>query len=495
MNSRKKITAAIFSLSKEASLSTFQSIKDSDVIKDYIFVVDAYIPGIQSSKTIVTNFLFSGKTIKSISKKVSSEYLLLIISESFIDLNDSSLNRYLTVAEKSNAAWLYSDYFFKTEPKLSLHSQIDYQAGSIRDDFDFGPLVLISTKALKNFIKKSYSIENNHSHSALYDLRLNISRKYSVVRIPEPLYIVENKKESSSNNELFKYVDPKNRDIQLEMERVATHHLKQIGAFVKSKNKKAVTLKDKLDNEASVIIPVKNRAGTIEDAVNSALSQKTNFSFNLIVVDNYSTDGTNEKLKILSEKNKCVIHLIPQRKDLGIGGCWNEAIFHQSCGKFCVQLDSDDLYPDENTLQKIVDKFYEEKCAMVIGSYKLTDFHFKEIPPGTITHKEWTDENGHNNALRVNGLGAPRAYYTPVIREITFPNVIYGEDYAVGLEISRKYRIGRIFEPIYLCRRWKDNTDAILSLEQKNKNNFYKDFLRTQEIFARQRLNNSKLKS
>ncbi|MCZ7615506.1 MAG: glycosyltransferase family 2 protein [Ignavibacteriaceae bacterium] len=221
----------------------------------------------------------------------------------------------------------------------------------------------------------------------------------------------------------------------------------------------------------------------------SVLNQKANFNFNVIVVDNYSEDGTTEKIKSITVKDDRVIHIIPERTDLGIGGCWNEAIFHSECGKFAVQLDSDDLYSSENSLQKIVNKFYDENCAMVIGSYKLTDFKLNEIPPGLIDHREWTDENGHNNALRINGLGAPRAFYTPIIKEIKFPNVSYGEDYAVGLAVSRQYKIGRIYEPIYLCRRWEGNTDASLTIEKMNANNFYKDSLRTKEIQLRQAIN------
>ncbi len=276
------------------------------------------------------------------------------------------------------------------------------------------------------------------------------------------------------------------------MERIATQHLKKVKALLKPEFKKVNFEKTNYEIEASVIIPVKNREKTITNAVNSVLSQKTNFSFNLIVVDNHSSDKTTNILKHFSENDKRIIHLIPERKDLQIGGCWNEGIFHKSCGRFAVQLDSDDLYKDENTLQTIINKFYEEKCGMVIGSYQLTDFDLNEIPPGIIDHKEWTSENGMNNALRINGLGAPRAFYTPIIREIKFPNVSYGEDYAVALEISRNYKIGRIYEPIYICRRWEGNTDTSLTIGQSNRNNFYKDKIRTLEILARQKFNSKK---
>jgi glycosyltransferase involved in cell wall biosynthesis len=320
----------------------------------------------------------------------------------------------------------------------------------------------------------------------LYNLRLLVSHQSKITRVAKPLYSVNMVNDEKSVNNLFAYVDPRNREVQMEMEKVFTNHLKEIGAYVDPRIKKSVSFEDEFNYEASVIIPVKNRVNTIGDAIHSALNQTTKFHFNVIVVDNFSSDGTTEKIKNIAIGDDRVIHVIPGKTNLGIGGCWNEAIFHPDCGKFAVQLDSDDLYSDENTLQKIVDKFYQENCAMVIGSYKLTDFNLKEIPPGLIDHREWTDENGHNNALRINGLGAPRAFYTPVIREIKFPNVSYGEDYAVGLAISRQYKVGRIYEPIYLCRRWEGNTDASLSVEKQNANNFYKDSIRTKEIQLRQ---------
>ncbi|MCL4278537.1 MAG: glycosyltransferase family 2 protein, partial [Ignavibacteriaceae bacterium] len=308
-------------------------------------------------------------------------------------------------------------------------------------------------------------------------------------RIPEPLYSVILSSDEDEVNKLFDYVDPRNREVQIEMEKVFTHHLEEINSFIPFRNKKPVNFSSSFLYEASVVIPVRNRVNTISDAIKSVLNQKANFNFNVIVVDNYSEDGTTEKIKSITVKDDRVIHIIPERTDLGIGGCWNEAIFHSECGKFAVQLDSDDLYSSENSLQKIVNKFYDENCAMVIGSYKLTDFKLNEIPPGLIDHREWTDENGQNNALRINGLGAPRAFYTPIIKEIKFPNVSYGEDYAVGLAVSRQYKIGRIYEPIYLCRRWEGNTDASLTIEKMNANNFYKDSLRTKEIQLRQAIN------
>lgn len=288
---------------------------------------------------------------------------------------------------------------------------------------------------------------------------------------------------------MFDYVDPKNRQVQIEMENVVTEHLKNAGAFLPPKFKQISFNEHSFKYKATVIIPVKNRIKTIEDAVNSVLEQKSNFAFNVIVIDNHSDDGTSGVLEFIAGIDSRLIHLIPERTDLGIGGCWNEGVHHAECGMFAVQLDSDDIYKDENTLQKIIDTFYSEKCAMVVGSYQLVNFKLEEIPPGIIDHKEWTPENGRNNALRINGFGAPRAFYTPLLREIKIPNVSYGEDYAVGLAISRNYRIGRIYENIYLCRRWEDNTDAALNIEKLNRYNFYKDKIRTFELKARQRMN------
>ena len=242
------------------------------------------------------------------------------------------------------------------------------------------------------------------------------------------------------------------------------------------------------DVEASVVIPVFNRAKTIKDAVESALSQKASFPYNVIVVDNHSTDGTGDILAHLSKSHKDKLRVIvPNRRDLGIGGCWNEAINSEYCGRFAVQLDSDDLYSSPKTLQTVVDAFHEQKAAMVIGSYRMCDFELNTLPPGLIDHKEWTDDNGPNNALRINGLGAPRAFFTPLLRQVQFPNTSYGEDYALGLLFSRHYRIGRIFSELYLCRRWGGNSDAALSVEKINANNLYKDRLRTMELYARQR--------
>jgi glycosyltransferase involved in cell wall biosynthesis len=331
-------------------------------------------------------------------------------------------------------------------------------------------------------------MRTEYRYAGLYDLRLKISQKYNIVHIPELLYTEIETDIRKSGEKQFDYVDPRNREVQKEMEHACTEHLKKIHGWLKPEFREVNFGSQKFEYEASVIIPVRNRVKTINDAIQSVLSQKTNFPFNLIVIDNYSNDGTTETLKSVAEKDKRIIHLIPERKDLGIGGCWNVGIFHEKCGKFAIQLDSDDIYIDDTVISRIVSAFHDQKCAMVIGSYRMVNFRLEEIPPGLIDHSEWTPENGRNNALRINGLGAPRAFYTPVLRSIIVPNVSYGEDYAVGLAISRHYQIGRIYEPLYLCRRWEDNSDAALDIGRINSHNHYKDRIRTFELIARQRL-------
>jgi hypothetical protein len=329
--------------------------------------------------------------------------------------------------------------------------------------------------------------DESFSFAGIYSLRLEISRYGDLVRIGEYLYSSIEQDTRKSGEKLFDYVDPRNRAVQIEMEKACTNYLKKIGAFLTTDKFKSIEFaENQFEFTASVIIPVRNRVTTVSDAIQSVLMQKTDFPFNLIIIDNHSTDGTSEKIKEFASDPR-LIHLIPERNDLGIGGCWNLGVHHDKCGLFAIQLDSDDLYNDENTVQTVVDTFRKEKCAMVIGTYQMTNFKLEEIPPGIIDHKEWTDDNGPNNALRINGLGAPRAFYTPVLREIKIPNVSYGEDYGVGLAISRQYRIGRIYHPVYLCRRWEGNSDSSLSIPQVNAHNYYKDKLRTFELKARMR--------
>ncbi|HVO74159.1 MAG TPA: glycosyltransferase family 2 protein [Ignavibacteriaceae bacterium] len=429
---------------------------------------------------------FGSNSVREINEKAETPYILFILKQSGSELGSFSLDRMFGIAESSGTGLIYSDYYDLKNGNRSPHPLIDYQPGSIRDDFDFGPLFIISKEALNHFLTED---KTDYKFAGMYNLRLNLSRKYPVMRIPEYLYSINQTDSKKSGEKIFDYVDPKNIEVQQEMEKAATEHLKKINAYLLPKFEEVKTFDQEFPFKASVIIPVKNRVKTIADAVNSALTQKTDFRFNIIAVDNHSNDGTTEVLKSISISNKRLIHLMPERRDLGIGGCWNEAVNIANCGKFSVQLDSDDLYPDENTLQKIINLFDAEKCAMVIGSYKLTDFNLNEIPPGVIDHREWTDENGRNNALRINGLGAPRAFFTPVLWDLKIPNVSYGEDYAIGLAISRRYKIARIYEPIYLCRRWEGNSDAALSIEKQNSNNFYKDRIRTFEIIARKRMN------
>ncbi|MCH6575996.1 MAG: glycosyltransferase family 2 protein [Bacteroidetes bacterium] len=437
------------------------------------------------SDIIKTKSAASSKLFKEIYEKCKSNYILLLIGNTRINVSVKSLIKYLNVAEEQNAGIVYSDFYEKSGNEIIPHPLIDYQYGSIRDNFEFGPLMLIRKESLDNF----YRQDDDYCFAGLYSLRLAVSRNYALIRIPEPLYTTNKPDNRMTGERQFDYVDPQNREVQMEMENAATLHLKNVGAYIYPVTKKVDFNSEGFEYEASIIIPVKNRVNTIEYALHTALNQKTGFKFNVIVIDNHSTDGTTETLQTIAGKDKRIIHIIPERKDLGIGGCWNVGIAHPLCGKFAVQLDSDDLYLNDETLNKIINKFNEEKCAMVIGSYKLTDFNMNEIPPGIIDHKEWTNNNGHNNALRINGLGAPRAFYVPIIRKIKFPNVSYGEDYAVALAISREYKIGRIYEPLYLCRRWEGNTDADLSIEKHNEHNYYKDSIRTKEIFARQKLN------
>lgn len=429
---------------------------------------------------IVSGSYLSSNTINRIIERSTTEYILFILTQELIELEEQALERFIQICDMTSAGIVYSDFNMISENKSENISLINYQEGSLRDDFDFGKLVLINKKAAV----KNIALKGNYKFAGFYDLRLQISKCYSIVRIPEILYSVRENSFFINNSSQFDYVNPKNFTAQQEFEKCVTEYLSDTGALIRNVFDNVDLTNEHFKFEASVIIPVKNRVNTIGQAIQSVLAQKTSFNFNLIIVDNHSTDGTTDLIRNF-DSNPGVFHIIPEEINLQIGGCWNKAIYNENCGRFAVQLDSDDLYSDEFTLQKIVDKFYEENCAMVIGAYILTDINLNEIPPGIIDHKEWTDENGRNNALRVNGLGAPRAFFTPVIRKTGFPNVSYGEDYAVGLAISRNFRIGRIYEPLYLCRRWEGNSDSEISQEKQNQNNIYKDWLRTMELYAR----------
>ncbi|MBI1937974.1 MAG: glycosyltransferase family 2 protein [Ignavibacteriales bacterium] len=480
----KKITAFIPFTDEEAASALVEQLIQNELIGKIFILAPYKTKRINKTEQIVTDNFQSSSTIKKIVECSGSHYTLLISKPVKINFGQFAVERFIQTAENTNAGIIFSDYLEIKDGVFQPHPLIDYQYGSIRDDFDFGPVLLLNTSALK---KSAAHSKKNYTFAGLYNMRLKLSMNNSIQRIPEFLYTAEETDLRNSGEKQFDYVDPKNREVQIEMENAAAEHLKRIGAFVKPPFQEINFTGVKFEYEASIIIPVRNRETTIKDAVNSALSQKTNFNYNVIVVDNHSTDSTTEILLSLLEENKNLIHIIPQRKDLFIGGCWNEAAHNSNCGRFAVQLDSDDLYKDENTLQKIVDKFYSAKCAMVIGSYNLTDFELNEIPPGLIDHKEWTDKNGPNNALRINGLGAPRAFYTPILRKIKIPNVSYGEDYFLGITISGEYKIGRIYEPVYNCRRWEGNTDAALDIQKVNANNSYKDRLRTFEILRRQK--------
>jgi len=436
---------------------------------------------------IKTEGSFSTNAIRKIADHSSgAAYALVIICESKIGFGMLALERFVQVASGTGAGLVYSDYFDLVDGKLSGHPVIDYQQGSLRDDFEFGPVLFFNSQVLMTAVG---GIGESLEYAGLYQLRLKISLEALPVRIPEYLYTVEPVDTRDSGKKMFDYVDPKNREVQVEMEEAATVHLKEIGGYLEPEFESISFDEADFNVEASVIIPVLNRERTISDAIQSVLQQETGFDFNLIVVDNHSTDGTTNIIRELAGKHGNLIHVIPDRQDLGIGGCWNVAIHHPQCGKFAVQLDSDDLFKDRDTLKQVVKAFYEQQCAMVVGAYRMINFKLEEIPPGVVDHKEWTPENGRNNALRINGLGAPRAFYTPVLRRINVPNVSYGEDYGVGLAISRHYQIGRIYSPVYLCRRWEDNSDAALSVEAQNRHDLYKDRLRSFELSARIKLN------
>ena len=418
-----------------------------------------------------------------------AEYLLFCTRPVTVQLGFHALERLLQVARQTGAGLVYTDrYEVKADGTRTPHPTIDYQRGSLRDDFDFGALWLVDGNDFRRCFEGEVP---DCTYAGLYHFRLWLAAQGTerIVHLNEFLYAEVETDNRRSGEKQFDYVDPRNRAVQLEMERICTEHLKQLGAWLEPDDWEEIDLQAaSFPVEASVIIPVRNRVRTIEDAIRSVLRQQTSFAFNLIIIDNHSTDGTTEVIRRYADDPR-VVHLIPQRDDLGIGGCWNAGILHPACGKFAVQLDSDDLYSDEHTLQTLVDAFYAQRCGMVIGTYRMTDFALNTLPPGIIDHREWTPDNGRNNALRINGLGAPRAFYTPLLRQHLLPNTSYGEDYAAGLTLSRRYRIGRVYDVVYLCRRWEGNSDAALSIERINANNLYKDRLRTLEVEARIRHN------
>ena len=436
---------------------------------------------ISGCETLKIEGLTSTATMKAIAEAATADYVLLYTKYNTLKMGMFAQERMVKLAEDSQADMLYADHYQVVGNVKTNAPVIDYQFGSLRDDFDFGSVILFRTSALKAAASK---MTKNYKFAGLYDLRLRLSQAGDIMHINEYLYSDVELDTRKSGEKIFDYVDPRNRDRQIEMEDACTEQLKAIGGYLEPKFDKIEFDKGDFEYEASVIIPVRNRIRTIRDAIKSVLSQKTDFKFNLIVIDNGSTDGTTEAIDEFAADER-VIHIVPTRDDLGIGGCWNLGVHHPKCGKFAVQLDSDDVYSDENTLTTMVNAFYEQNCGMVVGTYMMTDFNMNMIAPGIIDHKEWTPENGRNNALRINGLGAPRAFYTPLLREVKVPNTSYGEDYALGLNISRNYQIGRVYSVVYNCRRWDDNSDASLDIVKMNAHNLYKDRIRTWELQAR----------
>lgn len=469
----------------------FTSVACSDLVENILVVGRGKVPKkIPGCRVLRVGALASGETLSRILNEVKTKHILLIHSTaSRIFVQQNAIERFLQTAEFTGAGIVYSDFREEKNGGDSVvHPLNDYQRGSVRDNFDFGHMMLFSYAELLNALKR-YGEIPNVQYAGLYDLRLKLSIDTRIYHIDDPLYSVTITPEPPRGEDLFSYVDPRNQAVQKEMEAVFTSYLKKIGAYLPARRLKQVkSISKKPSLTASVIIPVKNRKSTISDALESALSQETDFPFNVIVVDNHSSDGTTGILNKFTLKYPQLKHIVPSRTDLGIGGCWNEAVQSEACGQFTVQLDSDDLYQDSFTLQRIIHTINEGRYAMVVGSYTLVNERMEEVPPGVVDHREWTAENGHNNALRINGLGAPRAFNTSVIRSIGFPDVSYGEDYAVALRISREFRIGRIYKSLYLCRRWPGNTDAALSIEAINRNDAYKDMLRTDEIEKRKML-------
>ena len=438
---------------------------------------------------VVEDNIKASATLKDIANKATAPYTLLYLKSQFIKLGYLALDRMITLGDITEAGMIYADHYnLAADGTRSDAPVIDYQMGSLRDDFNFGSVILFRTESLKaaaNMMKADYQA------AGFYDLRLKIAEKFRIEHINEYLYSEVELDTRKTGEKLFDYVDPKNRASQIEMEQAATEYLKEVGGYLKPGFKDIDINEGEFPVEMTVMIPVRNRIRTIRDAINSALEQKTTFKYNVFVVENgpecHSTDGTTEAVQEYDDPR--LVHIITERRDLGVGGSWNLAAHDPRCGRFIVQLDSDDVYLDENTLQKFYDAFQEQKVATIIGTYVLTDINKNVLPPGKIDHAEWTPDNGRNNALRINGLGAPRAFFTPVLRDIPMPNVNYGEDYALGLAISRHYLIGRIYDPLYCCRRWDDNSDGDLSIEKENKNNTYKDRIRTWELQARIAMN------
>ncbi len=469
---------------EEQVKETLKNLKECPMVKEvFLMTTDISLHPLEDTHLIYNEHPFCSEAMQQLALCSTGDYTLLYTKETTLELGMFALERMVRIAEDSGAGMVYADHYQVMEGKRTQAPVIDYQQGSLRDDFNFGSVLLFHTEKMK---EAAEGMTEKYDFAGLYDLRLKLSRQAALVHINEYLYSEVEEDTRQSGEKLFDYVDPRNRARQIEMERACTEHLKEIGGYLEPEFEEVDLSAGEFEYEASVIIPVKNRVLTVRDAIRSAFRQVTDFKFNVIVIDNHSTDGTTEAIDEFGVYPD-LVHIIPERTDLGIGGCWNMGIHHPKCGRFAVQLDSDDVYKDEFTLSTIVHAFHEQQCPMVIGTYMMTDFRLEPIEPGIIDHKEWTWDNGRNNALRINGLGAPRAFYTPLLREIKVPNTSYGEDYALGLAISRRYRIGRIYDVLYLCRRWNGNSDAALDVVKMNGHNLYKDRLRTWELQARQK--------
>ena len=482
----KNLNCFIPAVSAEQVTVTVQELKTSSCVHQiYLLVNEEGDCASLGCPLIKIDSLTSSRTIAQIAEHCDTEFALIYTKHTTLRLGYFALERMLGLAQDTQAGMVYADHYQLIDDQRNTMPLIACQKGSLRDDFNFGSLLVYCSSALKSAVAQTLE---DYPFAGLYNLRLAVSRIAPLVHINEYLYTEVETDTRKSGQKLFDYVDPKNRAVQIDMEKACTEHLKAVGGYLEPVFTPIQFDKTDFEYEASVIIPVYNRIQTIKDAIESVWMQQTDFPFNLIIVDNHSTDGTTEAIA-QHQKDPRLIHLIPDRHDLGIGGCWNMGVHHPKCGKFAIQLDSDDLYADPTTLTKIVNAFYEQNCAMVVGTYRMTNFEMETIPPGIIDHKEWTPENGRNNALRINGLGAPRAFYTPLLREIKLPNTSYGEDYALGLRFSRYYQIGRVYDVVYCCRRWDGNSDSALDIVKQNAHNLYKDRIRTWELQARIQLN------
>ena len=485
----KNIDCFIPYLNPEQAQATVSSLKESKEV-NHIFLLctaESSPEEIEGCERLDIPSLYTYEAAQAIAQKAKAPYTLVYFKEQPVTFTYLALERFVNNAADAQAYLTYADHWSIEGGETKPAPCIDYQMGSLRDDFDFGSVLLYQTDQLKQFfLLTADSFITELKHAIWYAIRLEMSDH--IFHIQEKIYTEQELDLRKSGEKQFDYVDPRNRQVQIEMEKACTEHLKVIGAYLEPVFKEPDLSVGDFEYEASVVIPCRNRVGTIGDAIRSALGQKTDFKYNVIVVDDNSTDGTVDVIRSFNDPR--LIYIAQDKSYHAIGGNWNAALHHPSCGRFALQLDSDDMYSGPDTVSKFVAAFREQNCAMVIGSYCITDFNLNPLPPGIIDHKEWTPDNGRNNALRINGLGAPRGFWTPLARSINFPTTKYGEDYAVALRISRDYRIGRIWDVLYNCRRWDGNSDAALSVEKTNANNLYKDRIRTWEVEARIKRNN-----